>query len=91
LPKSQGGLFEMMRAGTGGSRLVPAGLKGIIYFVVTGFVITVPIVWGLLTTINRRSRDFNLHEQRQLQLQLRRERLEKMLQEQPRPAETAGQ
>ena len=66
---------------------------GIAYFIVTGFGVTIPIVWGLLTTINRRSRDFNLHEQRQLQIQLRRERLEKMLQQpaDAQPAESGGQ
>ena len=88
LPKAQGGVFGFMRDVN--SRLVPTG-RGIIYFILTAFVVTIPIVWGMLVTINRRSRDFNLHEQRQLQSQLRRERLEKMLQEQPRPAETAGQ
>jgi hypothetical protein len=31
----------------------------------------------VLATINRRSRDFNLHEQRQLQIRLRSERLQK--------------
>ena len=67
--------------------MIPAGLANI----ATAFIITIPIVWGLLVTINRRSRDFNLHDQRQLQLQLRRERLEKMLKEQPRPAETGVQ
>ncbi len=88
LPASQGGVFGFMREERG--RLVPTG-KGIIYLIVTAFVVTIPIVWGLLVTINRRSRDFNLHDQRQLQLKLRRERLEKMLQEQPRPAETGAQ
>src|SRR6185369_11987606 len=88
LPKAQGGVFGFMRDVN--SRLVLTG-KGLIYFIGTAFVITIPIVWGLLVTINRRSRDFNLHEQRQLQSQLRRERLEKMLKEQPQPAETAGQ
>ena len=78
LPRSQGGLLGLMQAGAGG-RLVPIG-KGIVYFIVTGSVVTVPIVWGVLATINRRSRDFNLQEQRQLQMRLRRERLEKMLQ-----------
>jgi NADH-quinone oxidoreductase subunit H len=89
LPKAQGGLLGFMREEKG--RLVPAKYAGIAYFIVTAFVVTIPIVWGLLVTINRRSRDFNLHDQRQLQMQLRRERLEKMLQEQPRPAEIAGQ
>ncbi len=89
LPKAQGGLLGFMREEKG--RLVPARYAGIAYFIVTAFIVTIPIVWGLLVTINRRSRDFNLHDQRQLQMQLRRERLEKMLQEQPRPAEIAGQ
>ena len=88
LPKAQGGVFGFMREVSG--RLIPTG-KGIVFFIFTAFVITIPIVWWLLVTINRRSRDFNLHDQRQLQMQLRRERLEKMLQEQPRPAETGGQ
>ena len=88
LPKGQGGVLGYMREVSG--RMVPTG-RGIIYFIVTAFVVTIPIVWWLLVTINRRSRDFNLHDQRQLQMQLRRERLEKMLQEQPRPAETGGQ
>ncbi len=87
MPKAQGGVFGFMRDVN--KRLVPTG-AGIGFFIATGFLVTIPIVWGLLVTINRRSRDFNLHEQRQLQVQLRRERLEKMLQEQPRPAETAG-
>ena len=89
LPKDNGGLLGFMREDR--QRLVPAGWSGIIYFIVTAFVVTIPIVWWLLVVINRRSRDFNLHEQRQLQMQLRRDRLEKMLQEQPSPAETAGQ
>ena len=88
LPKAQGGLLGLMREVN--KRLVPTGW-GIVYFIGTAFIVTIPIVWGLLVTINRRSRDFNLHDQRQLQMQLRRERLEKMLQEQPRPAEIAGQ
>jgi len=88
MPKSQGGVFGFMHEEKG--RLIPTG-RGIIYFIGTAFILTIPIVWGLLVTINRRSRDFNLHDQRQLQMQLRRERLEKMLQEQPRPAETGVQ
>jgi NADH-quinone oxidoreductase subunit H len=79
LPKAQGGLFGFMREEKG--RLIPTRYSGIAYFVVTGLFVTIPIVWGLLANINRRSRDFNLHEQRQLQMQLRRERLEKMLQQ----------
>jgi NADH-quinone oxidoreductase subunit H len=89
LPKAQGGVFGFMREVSG--RLIPRGWIGIGYFIITAFVFTIPVVWWLLVTINRRSRDFNLHDQRQLQMQLRRERLEKMLQEQPRPAETGGQ
>ncbi len=89
LPKSAGGVFGFMQEERG--RIIPTKYAGIFYFIITGFVVTIPIVWWLLVTINRRSRDFNLHDQRQLQMQLRRERLEKMLQEQPRPAETPGQ
>jgi len=88
MPKSQGGVFGFMREDKG--RLIPTG-RGIAYFIFTAFVVTIPIVWGMLVTINRRSRDFNLHDQRQLQMQLRRERLEKMLQEQPSPVETGAQ
>jgi NADH-quinone oxidoreductase subunit H len=75
LPKQRGGLFGFMQDQNG--RLAPTG-KGIIYFIATAFVITVPLVWTLLATINRRSRDFNLNEQRQLQVELRRERLQKI-------------
>ena len=91
LPTAQGGVFGFMHEEKG--RLIPTRYSGIAYFVVTGFVVTIPIVWGLLATINRRSRDFNLHEQRQLQMQLRRERLEKMLQQPAaaQPAEGGGQ
>jgi hypothetical protein len=75
LPKQQGGLFGFMQDRNG--RLAPTG-KGIAYFIATAFVITVPLVWALLVVINRRSRDFNLNEQRQLQIALRRERLQKI-------------
>lgn len=75
LPAGQGGLLGMMQDQNG--RLVPAGVKGKAYFIATAFAITIPIVWTLLATINRRSRDFNLHEQRQLQIQMRRARLQK--------------
>jgi NADH-quinone oxidoreductase subunit H len=74
LPKVRGGLLDFMRQESG--RLVPTG-AGKIYFIVTGFMITIPLVWVVLATINRRSRDFNLHEQRQLQIRLRSERLQK--------------
>jgi NADH-quinone oxidoreductase subunit H len=83
LPKAQGGLFDNLMTVVRG-RLVPTG-SGKIYFIATGFALTIPIVWGVLAMINRRSRDFNLHEQRQLQIQLRRERLEKR--GEPQPAE----
>jgi NADH-quinone oxidoreductase subunit H len=85
LPKSKGGLFNNLMTATADlPRLVPTG-AGKAYFIVTGFAITIPIVWSLLAAINRRSRDFNLHEQRQLQIQLRRERLDKR--PEPQPAE----
>ncbi|HEV8484221.1 MAG TPA: NADH-quinone oxidoreductase subunit NuoH, partial [Blastocatellia bacterium] len=85
LPKGKGGLFNnLMTTTTELSRLVPT-TAGKAYFIVTGFAITIPIVWSLLAAINRRSRDFNLHEQRQLQIQLRRERLDKR--PEPQPAE----
>jgi NADH-quinone oxidoreductase subunit H len=86
LPPSRGGVFDLMREVSG--RLVPTG-KGVAYFIGTGIFITVPLVWLLLVNINRRSRDFNLHDQRQLQVNLRRERLEKALQ--PQPADRGGQ
>ncbi|HET9531501.1 MAG TPA: NADH-quinone oxidoreductase subunit NuoH [Blastocatellia bacterium] len=82
LPKTQGGLLGFMQSQAG--RLVPT-TAGKIYFIVTGVVLTVPLVWLLLATINRRSKDFNLHDQRQLQIQLRRERLQKSAE--PQPAE----
>jgi ribosomal protein S16 len=52
-------------------------------------VLTIPITWALLATINRRTRDFNLAEQRQLQMRLRRERLEKQLQKGAQESEQA--
>jgi NADH-quinone oxidoreductase subunit H len=85
LPPARGGVFDLMREVSG--RLVPTG-KGTVYFIVTGTAISVPLVWLLLVNINRRSRDFNLHDQRQLQINLRRERLEKALQ--PQPTDTGG-
>lgn len=85
LPPARGGVFDFMREVSG--RLVPTG-KGTVYFIVTGTAISVPLVWLLLVNINRRSRDFNLHDQRQLQINLRRERLEKALQ--PQPTDTGG-
>lgn len=83
LPEARGGVFGFMR--TQADRLVPTG-AGKIYFIVTGVLVTIPLVWVVLATINRRSRDFNLHEQRQLQVRLRTERLKKT-EPQPAPAE----
>jgi NADH-quinone oxidoreductase subunit H len=83
LPKSQGGLFGFMAAARDGR--YAATTWGKIYFIATGFLLTTPLVWALLAMINRRSRDFNLHEQRQLQIQLRSERLGKGVE--PQPAE----
>ncbi|MFL6215254.1 MAG: NADH-quinone oxidoreductase subunit NuoH [Blastocatellia bacterium] len=84
LPKPQG-VFGLMREQA--TRLVPTG-RGIAYFIGTAFLLTLPITWALLATINRRTRDFNLAEQRQLQMRLRRERLERQLQ---KPAPDAEQ
>jgi NADH-quinone oxidoreductase subunit H len=81
LPASQGGVFGFLRDVRG--RLVPAGLSAKAYFIGTAFLISIPISWMVLAAINRRSRDFNLHEQRQLQIKLRRERLEKRADTQP--------
>lgn len=76
MPKSQGGVFDgLMRVRS--ERLVPTG-RGAAYFTATAFLISIPLVWALLATINRRSRDFNLHARRQLQIRLRRERLDKI-------------
>jgi NADH-quinone oxidoreductase subunit H len=85
LPKPQG-VFGLMREQA--TRLVPTG-RGIAYFIGTAFVLTVPLTWAMLATINRRTRDFNLAEQRQLQMRLRRERLEKQLQKPAKEAEQA--
>ena len=83
MPKSRGGVFDFMKDVSG--RLVPTG-AGKMYFIATGFLITVPLVWAVLALINRRSNDFNLDEQRQLQFNLRRERLKK-IETAPTPAE----
>jgi NADH-quinone oxidoreductase subunit H len=82
LPASDGGLFGFVIRDAGGYVLTG---KGVVYFIVTGFLVTTPIVWGVLAAINRRSRGFNLHAQRQLQIGLRRERLQKAAA--PQPAE----
>ncbi|HJQ25218.1 MAG TPA: NADH-quinone oxidoreductase subunit NuoH [Blastocatellia bacterium] len=85
LPRPQG-VFGLMREQAG--RLAPTG-AGLAYFIGTAFVLTIPLSWALLATINRRTRDFNLAEQRQLQMRLRRERLEKQLQKGSQETEQA--
>ena len=85
MPKARGGLLDFMREVNG--RLTPTG-AGTIYFIVTGFLITTPIAWAVLALINRRSQDFNLDEQRQLQIALRQERIKKVAEAQA-PAETS--
>jgi NADH-quinone oxidoreductase subunit H len=83
LPAGEGGLFGLVNRDAGG--YVISG-KGVVYFIVTGFLVTIPMVWAVLAAINRRSRGFNLHAQRQLQIGLRRERLQKKAAS-PQPAE----
>jgi NADH-quinone oxidoreductase subunit H len=83
MPKARGGLLDFMKDVSG--RLVPTG-TGKIFFIATAFLITTPIIWALLVLINRRSNDFNMDEQRQLQFELRRERLKK-IEATPTPAE----
>jgi NADH-quinone oxidoreductase subunit H len=82
MPASEGGVFGFLKP-LGDRYQIPFGGK--VYFIATGFLITVPLVWMLLAAINRRSRTFNLHAQRQLQVQLRQERLQKTVE----AAETA--
>jgi len=74
LPSSQGGVFGLMHEVN--KRLVPTS-GGRIYFIATGFLVSIPVIWAALAFINRRSQDFNLHEQRQLQVRLRSERMQK--------------
>src|SRR5262249_28413924 len=83
LPATQGGVFGFLREQN--RRLVPSTLNAKLYFILTGFLLTIPITWFVLSAINRRSRDFNLHEQRQLQIRMRQERIEKR--SEPNPAE----
>jgi len=80
LPADQGGLFGLITPSAGGYLI---SVKGVFYFLITGSLVTIPIVWMVLAAINRRSPDFNLHAQRQLQIRLRRERLQKAA---PQPA-----
>ncbi|HYM01267.1 MAG TPA: hypothetical protein VEZ90_20070, partial [Blastocatellia bacterium] len=74
LPDSEGGVFGFLKSVAG--RYTITGW-GVLYFAGTGFLVTIPLVWLLLAAINRRSRDFNLHAQRRLQVELRHERMEK--------------
>ena len=87
LPPARGGIFNNFMKVVG-NRLVPTG-AGKAYFIATGFLLTVPLVWALLAAINRRSQDFNLDEQRQLQITMRRERLQKSADAQA-PAESSS-
>jgi len=82
MPAIAGGVFGFLKP-LGDRYQIPFGGK--VYFIATGFLVTVPLVWMLLAAINRRSRTFNLHAQRQLQVQLRQERLQKTVE----AAETA--
>lgn len=75
MPKGRGGVLDYMKEVSG--RLVPTG-AGKVFFIATAFLITTPVVWAVLVLINRRSNDFNMDEQRQLQFELRRERLKKI-------------
>jgi NADH:ubiquinone oxidoreductase subunit H len=61
LPKQQGGLFNDFLIQRG-ERFTPTG-KGMAYFIATAFVLTLPIVWGLLVTINGRPRGLSLARQ----------------------------
>jgi NADH-quinone oxidoreductase subunit H len=83
LPKGRG-VFGFMHEVAG--RLTPTG-AGKIYFIVTGIITTV-LAWAVLAFINRHSQDFNLDEQRQLQIARRQERIKKVAEAQA-PAETS--
>jgi NADH-quinone oxidoreductase subunit H len=84
MPKARGGVFDFMREVNG--RLTPTG-AGYAYFIVTG-IITTLLAWAVLAFINRHSQDFNLDEQRQLQIARRQERIKKVAEAQA-PAETS--
>jgi NADH-quinone oxidoreductase subunit H len=60
---------------TSGDYLLTVGWVGKVYTIGTAFIVTLPITAMLLSTLNKRSRDFNLRTQRQLQLQRKQERL----------------
>ena len=80
LPEDQGGVFGLIQPALGRYSVTRGG---VIYFIVTGFLVTVPIVWLVLAGINRHSTDFNLRTQRQLQMKSRQARLEKIAEAEP--------
>lgn len=55
-----------------GERLITAWPMGKLYFVLTAFLVAIPITWITLAIINRRSADFNLRVQRQIRLDQQR-------------------
>ena len=73
LPAEQGGVFGFLKLGQGRYLVTWAGVA---YFIITGLIISTPIVWLVLATINRHSSDFNLRTQRQLQMQKKQQRLD---------------
>jgi NADH-quinone oxidoreductase subunit H len=72
LPKAQGGLFGFIESTKRG--LVVGNWVGYGYFFAAALV-SIGVMWLALAWINRRTSDFNLHAQRQLQIQRRAERL----------------
>ena len=70
----QGGLLGFVERLPDGSLGYGLGGVGRLYFI-AGSLVTVGIVWFALATINRHTSDFNLHAQRQLQIQRRADRL----------------
>jgi len=60
---------------TGDGRVEVVGVAGNAFMIGTAFLITIPATAILLSLINRRTRDFNLRAQRQLQLRRRQERI----------------
>lgn len=69
---AQGGLLDFVTVTKTG--LLGMTSLGKAYFVLAGLV-TVGAVWVVLAAINKHTSDFNLHAQRQLQIQRRAERL----------------
>jgi NADH-quinone oxidoreductase subunit H len=70
----QGGLLGFVERLPDGTLGYGLGGVGRLYFI-AGSLVTVGIVWFALATINRHTSDFNLHAQRQLQIQRRADRL----------------